>query len=135
MLRREAAEQAILFVVRTRGEIKRTGNTAVSAISDAQRPESWDDDRLTVWTPQLFHERPLWCERVDVPVSKVSDEDVARNRAERRGSDCKTPRRIELAVLGKSNPGLSRQIERVHDPMPLAGHIVMFVGILHSIGH
>jgi hypothetical protein len=49
----ETAKQAILFTVRSRGEIDRSRITPIPTVADPQRPESVNNDRLPVGITQL----------------------------------------------------------------------------------
>ncbi len=56
MLRIERAEQAVLLVVGTCGEIQRVQVSTAHTVTEAERPQPIDHDLLTIGASHLAHE-------------------------------------------------------------------------------
>jgi hypothetical protein len=76
-----------------------------------------------------------WIVGVDVSVTEVSNQQLIGEWTETRGRESHAPRRIELAVLNEPAKRLTTKIEGVDHSMTHSCNVVVFLRILHGIGH
>src|SRR5260370_7668670 len=95
LLRREAAEEAVLLTVWTGSEVDCIGVTASAPIADPQAPQPFDHDRLSVGIGQLAEEiAGAGAERVDVAVAQISYQHLAAHPAQLPRIQHPAPRHI-----------------------------------------
>src|SRR5262245_29073891 len=132
----QAAEQAVLLVVRAGGEINRVGPSSIAAVANLEGPQPVDDDRLALGVAHLAQRLPAAkIEGVDIAVAEISDPQGAGQVTEISRRDCHTPGRVELTMVSKSPGDCTIEIESIHDAMALARYIVVLCGVLHRKGH
>src|SRR6266702_2372655 len=109
---------------------KRGGRGAVwAAAAELQGPESVDREPLSVGSTQLSAvlEVPV-CQllvRVDLPVTEVSDEEIAAEASEVRPSEGESPWRVQLTVLRYTHEQIAGRVIGVDEAKALSGDFVM----------
>src|SRR5262249_2863943 len=131
--RSDAAEQAIGFTVRTRGEVERIG-ARVPATTQGEGPQPVDHDRLAFAVPEGAEELPVGVERMDFPIAEVADENVAAEPAKRKGCPHEAPWRVQRAARREAPQQMAVGVENVDKAIARARHVVMLELILQRVG-
>src|SRR5437867_1447615 len=138
----EPAEEAVLLVEGAGREEEHVTRPRGRTVAESDGPETIDRDRPTVGCVELttllqlaVPARPVEIERVDVPVAEVPHEQVAAELPEVCGGDGEPPGRIQPPLGRHTAQQVPGHIERVHEPMALAGDVIVLVGILERVGH
>src|SRR5262249_36593181 len=124
----QAAKQAVLFTVRTSGEVDDPGFAARPAVACGQAPQPVDEDVLTERIRDAAQEPAgVGIERVNSSIPEISDQDGAGKLTETRRGLHQAPRRIEVPVLRESRQHAAAQIENVDDAVTWPRNIVVFL--------
>src|SRR5581483_3385917 len=131
----EAPEQAIVFRVDSRREIKCPRASATVAVAKSNGPEAWLDERKTVGVVQS--RQPFAAGRiksVDFTVLKIGNENIAGKRPKSGGRHRHAPRRVEGSSLGEPLEKVAAGVKYVHIPIPRPANVIMLLGILKGEG-
>jgi hypothetical protein len=132
-------EQTVVLPIRSSGEKNRVGakiSATGSIAANTNAPQPVDDDCLPVGVARLVDK--LAGSRivgVDGTVTEVSNQQLICQCPETRGRYGHAPGRIELAVLNESVKRPTIEIEGVDYSVADSCDVVVFLSILHGIGH
>src|SRR6516165_11638956 len=85
-VRAQGAEQAVRFVVRAGGEIKRCCTPSTAAIAEFEGPQPINNHRLSVGFVQRNGDAAgVWIERIDLAVTEIPDQQLAAEFTEASG--------------------------------------------------
>src|SRR5205814_2041210 len=109
--------------------------TSVAPVPRDQPPKPVDDERIVARVPQLAEEGVgVLIEHVDPPISKVADEQIAREGAERRGRDRQSPGGVERTRRSDSGEEAALQIEGTDEAVSSARYVVFLRRVLQRVG-
>ena len=95
---RNLAEEAVRFVVRTGGIVKRVRVAGLSAIAERQPPQAFYRDRMTVGFQRAFERAGTRVIDVDPTVAEIADKELVAEIAKIGGRLHDAPRGVELAL-------------------------------------
>src|SRR6266545_358853 len=134
----DLSEQSVLLVVWAGGEEEGSGRPGCGVVTEPERPQAVDGERLTICSSQgaPVREGPVRASRVgvDLPVAEVAHEEVAAKPAEARRRERQPPRRVQLTTAGDAPEEGAARVEPVDEAQALPGDLVLCLGILLGVG-
>src|SRR5579863_6314789 len=125
----------MLLLLDTGGEEELIGLSGVSSTSKSQRPQAINLDGLMLRTHERTEEGACsGVEGVDMPVTKIADQQVVAEATEIGRGECYPPGRVELTARDEAFEQVAIVVKDIQKAATLTGQIVMPGLILLRIG-
>ena len=127
----DAAVEAVLFIVRARGEEQRIGGLAQHAVAEGEAPQAVNRQHAMIGGAEQSSEiTGIEVERADAAVAEVADQHHVAEAAEVGRRERDAPGGVERSTRREAPDEVPVRVEHADEPESLSGNLVRLLVIL-----